>query len=270
MTETAEATGGGCARFWSRLFSGVARPANAPQPPLRPATGAPTGSPIAAPVSVPVAAPAATPAAAPAKPPAPPAADPVTAAPQAEAAKAATSGAQETTGKCCPPPDWMPIALGELGVTEAAGAKINPRIAAYFKASKFWGTDDSGAKNAWCASLVAFVMKKAGYGIAKDAFRAREWAQRWPAGKKASRPVYGAIAVKTRTGGGHVGFVVGTVPGRPGYLAILGGNQSNTTNVSPYPATAFHSFMLPQDYDYSCCVLKDYTGKIAGQKGSES
>ncbi|MFD2842489.1 TIGR02594 family protein [Paracoccus cavernae] len=188
---------------------------------------------------------------------------------QEDAAKTGASGDGQSTQTCCPPPDWMPIALGEKGVSEYAGAKMNPRIAEYFKAAKFWGKDDSGAENAWCASLVAYVMKTAGYGIATDAFRAREWEARWPDGQKASRPVYGAIAVKTRKGGGHVGFVVGTVPGKPGYLAILGGNQSNTTNVSAYPASDFHAFMLPKGYDYSCCVLEDYSGKIGG-KGSES
>ena len=164
----------------------------------------------------------------------------------------------------------MPIALGEEGVTEVAGPEMNPRIKEYFRVAKFWGKDDSGVANAWCASLVAYVMDKAGYDIATEAFRSREWAERWDAGKNAGRPVYGAIAVKTRTSGGHVGFVVGSVPGRPGYLAILGGNQSDTTNVSIYPESDFYAFMLPKEYDHSCCVLEDYTGKIAGMKGSES
>lgn len=189
---------------------------------------------------------------------------------QADAAKAGAASNAESSQTCCPPPNWMPIALGEEGVTEVAGSKMNPRIAEYFKAAKFWGKDDSGSANAWCASLVAYVMKTAGYGIATDAFRAREWEARWPDGQKASRPVYGAIAVKTRKGGGHVGFVVGKVPDMPGYLAILGGNQSDTTNVSAYPESDFHAFMLPKDYDYFCCVLEDYTGTISGMKGSES
>lgn len=197
-------------------------------------------------------------------------AEPLTSPARADAVQAAGNSEQQTTGTCCPPPPWMPIALGEEGVTEVDGPNMNPRIKEYFKASKFWGTDDSGGANAWCASLVAYVMSTAGYGIAQDAFRAREWAERWPAGKKASRPVYGALAVKQRKGGGHVGFVVGTVPGMPGYLAILGGNQGNTTNVRAYPQSDFFAFMLPENYEYSCCVLEDYTGKIAGMKGTES
>lgn len=188
---------------------------------------------------------------------------------EAEAAQTAAADDDATSRPCCPPPNWMPIAIGELGVTEYAGARMNPRIKEYFKASRFWGTDDSGGENAWCASLVAFVMKQAGHDIASDAFRAREWAERWSAGKKASRPVYGAIAVKTRDGGGHVGFVMGKVPGRPGYLAILGGNQGDATNVRAYPQSDFYAFMVPKDYDYSCCELGDYTGESSA-KGSES
>lgn len=227
----------GCGAFWSNLMQGFAAP-TAPRNPTATGTAAQ--------------------------------ADSLTASVQDDAAKVVTGGESQTTGACCPPPPWMPITLGEEGVTEISGAQMNPRIAEYFKASTFWGKDDSGGQNAWCASLVAYVMKTAGYGIATDAFRAREWSERWPDGQKASRPVYGAIAVKSRKGGGHVGFVVGTVPGKPGYLAILGGNQGNTTNVRPYRQSDFHAFMLPKDYDYSCCVLKDYTGKIAGVGGSES
>ncbi len=238
-----------CGGFWSELNTGFAAPGIIPSASAAPA---PTPAATTAP---------------------PPAATSLAATPgqqvQEDAAKTSAGAASQTTQTCCPPPDWMPIALGEIGVSEAPGAKINPRIAEYFKASKFWGKDDTGAENAWCGSLVAFVMKTAGYGIAKEAFRAREWEGRWPDGQKASRPVYGAIAVKSRKGGGHVGFVVGKVPGKPGYLAILGGNQSNTTNVSAYPESDFFAFMLPKDYDYSCCVLEDYTGQI-GKKGSEA
>lgn len=229
----------GCAKFWSNLMGGFAAPAAAPRVPTGPAT-TPSGSSRPGEEA------------------------------QTDATKSGAGGKEgQTTGTCCPPPPWMPTAWGEEGVSEYAGAKMNPRIAAYFKAAKFWGTDDSGGANAWCASLVAYVMKTAGYDIATDAFRAREWAERWPAGKKASRPVYGAIAVKTRKGGGHVGFVVGTVPDKPGYLAILGGNQGDSTNVRHYRQSDFHSFMVPKDYDYSCCVLEEYTGK-ATAGGSEA
>lgn len=188
----------------------------------------------------------------------------------AEAANTASSSGPETTqSACCPPPNWMPIAIGEIGVTERSGAAANPRILEYFEAARFWGTDDSGGANAWCASLVAYVMKAAGYGIATDAFRAREWQNRWSDGVDIGRPIYGAIAVKSRTGGGHVGFVMGRVPGTTDKLAILGGNQGNTTNVREYPESDFLAFMVPTSYQHSCCVLTDYSGTIVGG-GSES
>ncbi len=37
---------------------------------------------------------------------------------------------------------WVKTAYGELGQSEVAGAKANPRILNYFNVSKFWGTDD--------------------------------------------------------------------------------------------------------------------------------
>lgn len=88
---------------------------------------------------------------------------------------------------------WMVTAFKEVGQAEVSGKKANPRILEYFKASKFWGTDDSGGKNAWCASFVAWVMKKNGYAAVENAFRAKAWTG---FGKKIKDPVYGAIGVK--------------------------------------------------------------------------
>lgn len=70
---------------------------------------------------------------------------------------------------------WMKTAYKELGQSEIPGAKANPNIIKYFSASKFWGTDDSGGENAWCASFVAWVMKKHGYSPVENAFRAKSW-----------------------------------------------------------------------------------------------
>jgi uncharacterized protein (TIGR02594 family) len=158
----------------------------------------------------------------------------------------------------------MPIAVGEIGVAETSGSAANPRILEYFTASRFWGTDDSGGSNAWCASFVAWVMSQAGYDIATDAFRAKEWMNRWSGGTNIGRPLYGAIAVKSRSGGGHVGFVMGLVPGTTDQLAILGGNQGDATNVTAYPQSVFEAFMVPTDYAHSCCILTEYAGTIRG------
>ncbi|MEL6722755.1 MAG: TIGR02594 family protein [Pseudomonadota bacterium] len=169
---------------------------------------------------------------------------------------------EETVAQCCLLPTWMPIALQEIGETEISGSNANARILEYFQASGFWGEDDSGAQNAWCGSFVAWVMKEAGYQLAKEPFRAKEWMNRWDEGVNIGRPIYGAIAVKSRRGGGHVGFVAGSIPGKSDKLAILGGNQGNQVNVGEYDENVFEAFMVPRNYAHSCCRLKDYTGNI--------
>lgn len=159
---------------------------------------------------------------------------------------------------------WMKTAINELGESEVAGTKANPRILSYFKASKFWGKDDTGGVNAWCASFVSWVMKQHHYEPVKNAFRAKEWAS---FGKKIDKPLYGAIGIKTRKGGGHVAFVVGqSTDGNS--LFMLGGNQSNSVNVTKYNKDVWETFVVPADFDESCETLPIYTKK-ALMAGSE-
>lgn len=160
---------------------------------------------------------------------------------------------------------WMKTALNEMGESEVSGSKANPRILAYFKASKFWGTDDSGGQNAWCGSFVSWVMKQNNVEPVKNAFRAKEWAS---FGKKIDKPLYGAIGIKTRRGGGHVAFVVGqSADGNS--LFMLGGNQNNTVNVTKYKKEVWTDFVVPADFDESGETLPIYTQK-SSIAGSES
>ena len=159
---------------------------------------------------------------------------------------------------------WMKTAINELGESEVAGTKANPRILTYFKASKFWGKDDTGGVNAWCASFVSWVMKQHNIEPVKNAFRAKEWAN---FGKKIEKPLYGAIGIKTRKGGGHVAFVVGqSADGNS--LFMLGGNQSNSVNVTKYNKDVWETFVVPADFDETCETLPIYTKK-ALMAGSE-
>jgi uncharacterized protein (TIGR02594 family) len=83
----------------------------------------------------------------------------------------------------------------------------NPRVVKYHQeGGSPWFDDD---ETPWCASFVAWVMKQHGYGVAQNPARALSWKDNWPDGKRISKPIYGAIAVKSRQGSGHVGFVVG-------------------------------------------------------------
>jgi uncharacterized protein (TIGR02594 family) len=57
-------------------------------------------------------------------------------------------------------------------------------------------------------------------------------------------PAVGAIAVKSRNGGGHVTNVAGRTRG--GALACCGGNQNDEVNVSPYREDVFIGFYWPK------------------------
>ena len=159
---------------------------------------------------------------------------------------------------------WMDTALKEVGQAEVSGGKANPRILEYFKASKFWGTDDSGGSNAWCASFVAWVMKENGHFAVENAFRAKAWSS---FGKKINDPIYGAIGIKTRRGGGHVAFVVGqSSDGK--YLFMLGGNQGDMVQVKKYPISVWSTFVVPENFNTDDINLPVYS-KAASTAGRE-
>jgi len=156
---------------------------------------------------------------------------------------------------------WMKTALGEVGVAEVRGRRTaNPRILEYFKASRFWGRDDSGGRNAWCGSFVAWVMKQNGIRPVAKAFRAKEWKN---FGKKIDEPVYGAIGIKSRRGGGHVAFIVGRSEDGNSYY-MLGGNQDDKVQISKYPKKVWSTWVFPSGHDASRGTLPVYEGKESG------
>jgi len=162
-------------------------------------------------------------------------------------------------------PPWLATAKAEIGQKEIKGATANPKILKYFKASKFWGKDDSGGANAWCASFVAWVMKQHNYAPPKNAFRAKEWKN---FGKTISKPVIGTIGIKSRNGGGHVAFIVGKSKDDK-YYYMLGGNQGDAVNIKQYPVNVWEAFVVPAGFDANCYSLPIYTG-ASGKAGKES
>ena len=160
---------------------------------------------------------------------------------------------------------WMKTAEAEIGVSERSGKhKANPRILEYFKASKYWGTDDSGGRNAWCGSFVAWVMKQNEIVPVAKAFRAKSWEN---FGQKLDEPVYGAIGIKSRKGGGHVAFIVGKSEDGTKYY-MLGGNQADKVQISEYSAKVWTTFVFPPGHDPGSDKLPVYQGD-SSRAGSE-
>ena len=131
---------------------------------------------------------------------------------------------------------WMKIAELERGVTELSSDKHNERILQYHSVTTLLADSDEVP---WCSSFVNWVLKQAGYPITRSA-AARSWAKYGVACK----PQAGCIVVLTRNGGGHVGFYVRETAKN---VYILGGNQSNSVNISAYSKERVLAYRLPKE-----------------------
>lgn len=135
-------------------------------------------------------------------------------------------------------PIWLKNATEEIGTHEIAGSQHNMQVIKYHAVSGGFATDEVP----WCGSFVNWVLKKSGFTstVASPA-RALSWLEFGIS----SKPVIGAIAVKSRKGGGHVGFVVAT-EGK--YVYIIGGNQSDEVNMRKYLISDFKDYRVPLGY----------------------
>lgn len=132
---------------------------------------------------------------------------------------------------------WMSIARAEIGQKEVPGSGDNPRVVEYH-ASAGGASPDSVP---WCASFVNFCITQAGL-VGTNSKAARSWTN-W--GRDAGSLVPGCIVVLSRGADvtkGHVGFCVGE---RPGWISLLGGNQSDAVNIADFPASRLVAKRLP-------------------------
>ena len=137
------------------------------------------------------------------------------------------------------PETWMSIAQQEIGNKESSGSGVdNPRILEYHAATSLNASND---ETPWCSAFACWVMKKAGIQGTRSAL-ARSWVN-W--GYSLQGPKFGAIVVISRGNNpsqGHVGFVsrfdADTV-------WILGGNQSDSVNVTPFKRSSVIAYRWP-------------------------
>lgn len=132
---------------------------------------------------------------------------------------------------------WIVEARRYVGMAEIPGKQHNPTIQNWLRTLKAWWADD---ETPWCGTFVAHCCRTANRDIPKDWFRALAWAD---AGERLTAPAYGCIAVFSRTGGGHVGFVVGR--DRSGNLMILGGNQGNKVSIAKFSKDRVVAYIWP-------------------------
>lgn len=136
-------------------------------------------------------------------------------------------------------PTWVKTALKEVGVKEVLGSGNSVRVLQYHD---FTTGDYDSDGIAWCGSFMAFVMATNGYGTPTYPERAKSWLQFG----QSHIPVVGAIAVKSRTGGGHVCMVIGQ--DKEGGLWCVGGNQNDEVNIQRYNREVFIDFRVPSLY----------------------
>lgn len=137
-------------------------------------------------------------------------------------------------------PCWLAEAWRELGQSEIAGRRHNPRITAMFK--ELGHQDHARDEVAWCAAFVGAMLERAGYASTRS-LMARSYSK---FGAGLSQERLGAIAVLSRGGDpafGHVGFLVGWSGEK---FWLLGGNQGNSVSVAAFDRSRLVSLRWPQ------------------------
>ena len=135
---------------------------------------------------------------------------------------------------------WIVEAKKHIGLKEVPGPKSNPTILGWLKALKATWSEDA---TPWCGSLVANCMRVNGISIPKYWMRALAWSE-W--GVKLEKPVDGCVVVFKRTGGGHVGFVMGET--KDGFLSVLGGNQGDAVCIAKFDKARGVGYYWPKEF----------------------
>lgn len=134
---------------------------------------------------------------------------------------------------------WVATARAYLDVAEITGSKTSSVIAGWLRKLKAWWADD---ETPWCGTFVGYCLSESGFAVPKYWMRALAWAE-W--GRPLLVPRVGAVVVFSRTGGGHVGFVVGITS--DGMLMVLGGNQANKVSIAPFDPARVVSYRWPTE-----------------------
>lgn len=141
------------------------------------------------------------------------------------------------------PMRWMEVAWEQEGadVREIGGPKANQTIVGYFHA--IGRPDITSDEIAWCAAAAFYCVQGAGISIEhvrpEDRLLAVSLRK---VGTRIDGPRVGAICIRTREGGHHVGFVKSWTART---IDLTGGNQSNAFNTSTFKRQENEEFYWP-------------------------
>lgn len=135
-------------------------------------------------------------------------------------------------------PKWITEARKEVGISELLGTG-QKAIDQMWIDSKLRGLVGTARKVPWCAGFVNACLERAGIRSTRsDSSRSY-----LAFGDALKDPAYGCIVTFSRTGGGHVGFVVGKT--ESGQLMVLGGNQSDAVNIKAFGTDRVTGYRWP-------------------------
>lgn len=150
-------------------------------------------------------------------------------------------------------PPWLTVARALIGTKEIPGPQHSSFIAkGWARLGAGWFNDD---ETPWCGFFVAHCVDAVGLPYPGKGLFAR--AKAWLDWGKPSQPVLGAVVVFGRSGGGHVGFLVGESAIN---FYVLGGNQANCVSITPIAKSRALGFRWPASLTASATPLPKMSG----------
>jgi uncharacterized protein (TIGR02594 family) len=119
----------------------------------------------------------------------------------------------------------------DLGLKETPGKGSTLRIRQAIKRAAGW-LDGDDSVTAWCGCIRGLWGLETGTGVPKEHYRAKSWLE-WGRPVNLEDAVPGDTVVLKRPGGYHVGLF-DRLDAQAGKVWLLGGNQGNAVNVSPF------------------------------------
>lgn len=155
-------------------------------------------------------------------------------------------------------PSWLAEARQWIGLNEIKGADHAPEILQMWRDIKRGGIRDD--ETPWCAAFVGAMFERV--GVRSTRFESARSYLEW--GVPLKSPVHGCVAVFSREGGGHVGFVVGR--DAAGNILVLGGNQSDAVNVRAFPVSRVTGYRWPAGVPVPAAGLAQLDGSPVSER----
>lgn len=124
------------------------------------------------------------------------------------------------------------------GGDSASGGRFGGNARAVSVASRYLGTNPTKRSSRWCAEFMNMMERKMGRSGTGSAL-AKSFASY---GRRVSNPRAGDIAVLSRKGGGHVGYVMSVSGGK---VKLISGNHGRKVGIGTYPRSRVIAFVRP-------------------------